>query len=1106
VNHSRDLVPESSAKALQHVLVIEDALGKRVIALRSATATIGRDLSSSIVLHSPRISRQHAILLRTTTPGNKNHQFRIIDVNLQGNRSTNGFKVNKVPCTSHDLLHGDEILLGGEVKARYYNAFNPEDIEYLTSCEIDDLSGFLSTLHNPFATLSGYTAEERQASNEVAIARLASIPELFIHPIIEINLSGEVTYSNPAATDIFPDIQILNAKHSIIKDVIDLAIKSSIQPFVREIEINSAVFEQSIHSISESDIIRIYLVDITERKKAEQKYLESQVLLHHAFDYASIGMALVSMNGSWLKVNNALCNILNYTESELLELKFQDIIDSKSVKDFMICTKEIPTDKEPTFQSENLYTNKYGHSVWIQSSISLVRNQLNVPEYFIAQIQDISDRKASQEALQKTTMLQTAILESTSHAVISTRIDGTITTFNTAAEEILGYRAVEVINQKTPLFFYKQSEVIERLDNLPENVETPRDININQFFDTIIKSSSHSKEWTYIRKDRSEFQVEVSVTTLHDSKDYFTGFLVTAQDITLRKNAEELLKQAYNDLDFRVKERTNALQLTNELLQIEIVERKNIQEELHFLQQVTQKISEAQNLSTALQLALQKICEATGWDYGEAWIPSFERDYLRYGAVWHIEDSALASLSKHSQTMTFAPYEGLPGRVWKNQELEWLHDIPGQPESVFLRLNETNKTQVSTGIGIPVIDNQQVIAVLVFFIKDLNGDQIRHVNLVSAAALQIGSLIRRKSAEGALRSSLATNTALVKALPDWMFRISLDGSVINSKSAKNSILPLMSRDFLGKNLKDLLPQEIAEQMLGSIIKAKSKKDLEIIEYQLDLDGEVYEFESRISLGEEEEVITIIRDITERKRAEAKICSALNREKELNELKTRFVSMASHEFRTPLATILASAELLEHYRHKWSEEKNLNHLKRIQSSTIHMKDLLNDVLLIGMAEAGKLEFKPLEIDLISFCKELIEEIQLSTQTHTIHFKSSCESLIIQSDQKLLRQIFYNLFSNAIKYSPGKKNVEVIINFNNDQAVILVRDEGIGIPENDIEKVFNAFDRATNVGNISGTGLGLSIIKKSVELHGGNITLNSMVNKGSTFVISFPLTRS
>lgn len=141
--------------------------------------------------------------------------------------------------------------------------------------------------------------------------------------------------------------------------------------------------------------------------------------------------------------------------------------------------------------------------------------------------------------------------------------------------------------------------------------------------------------------------------------------------------------------------------------------------------------------------------------------------------------------------------------------------------------------------------------------------------------------------------------------------------------------------------------------------------------------------------------------------EQDIINALAKEKELSELKSRFVAMTSHEFRTPLATILSSAELLEHYSHKWSEEKKLNHIQRIQLSVKHMTELLNDVLLIGKAEAGKLEFNPVQLDIAQFCAQLVEEIQITTDTHTIVFNTEAESILACMDEKLLRHIFSNL---------------------------------------------------------------------------------------------------
>ena len=248
-------------------------------------------------------------------------------------------------------------------------------------------------------------------------------------------------------------------------------------------------------------------------------------------------------------------------------------------------------------------------------------------------------------------------------------------------------------------------------------------------------------------------------------------------------------------------------------------------------------------------------------------------------------------------------------------------------------------------------------------------------------------------------------------------------------------------------------------------------------------------------------------------------NALEQEKKLNELKSRFVTMASHEFRTPLASILSSAELLEHYSHKWSEDKKLNHLHRIQASVKHMTELLNDVLLLGKADAGKLKLNPTKINLSQFCQELVEEIQLTTETHQIIFQvESClevdggcgqqsdatenEWATVYMDEKILRHILNNLLSNAIKYSPDSDQVIFDLICQSRQAIFQIRDFGIGIPPSEQDRLFDSFHRANNVGSIPGTGLGLPIVKRSVDLHGGTIAMNSQVGVGTTVSVTLP----
>ena len=250
-------------------------------------------------------------------------------------------------------------------------------------------------------------------------------------------------------------------------------------------------------------------------------------------------------------------------------------------------------------------------------------------------------------------------------------------------------------------------------------------------------------------------------------------------------------------------------------------------------------------------------------------------------------------------------------------------------------------------------------------------------------------------------------------------------------------------------------------------------------------------------------VYIGRDISERKQLEAEMLQAVERERELRELKSDFVSMASHEFRTPLTSILASTELLERYSDRWTEEKKSKHYRRIENSVKRMTELVEDVLLISKAEAGKIEFNPQPLDLKKFCRNLVAEIKVTIgKKHRIDFTYSGLAQV-ELDEKLLIQILNNLLTNAIKYSPQ----ETIIHFNclcrQEEVTFEIQDQGIGIPLEDQPGIFESFQRAKNVGNIPGTGLGLSIVQKSVKLHGGSISVISTVGVGTTFKVILPL---
>jgi PAS domain S-box-containing protein len=245
-------------------------------------------------------------------------------------------------------------------------------------------------------------------------------------------------------------------------------------------------------------------------------------------------------------------------------------------------------------------------------------------------------------------------------------------------------------------------------------------------------------------------------------------------------------------------------------------------------------------------------------------------------------------------------------------------------------------------------------------------------------------------------------------------------------------------------------------------------------------------------------------IVERKKAEEEARKALEKERELNELKTKFVSIASHEFRTPLSTVLSSISLVSQYKEKGELDKIDKHIKRIKSSVSHLTNILNDLLSLGKLEEGKMDVLKELMNLEEFIHEVMEEFKpvLKDGQH-LTFGMQGERRDIKSDPRILRNILFNLISNASKYSAAGKSIHLHTHYWNNHVAIAVKDEGIGIPKADLKHLFDRFFRASNAGQVQGTGLGLNIVKRYIELLGGEINFTSEEGKGSTFTVTLAL---
>jgi PAS domain S-box-containing protein len=243
-------------------------------------------------------------------------------------------------------------------------------------------------------------------------------------------------------------------------------------------------------------------------------------------------------------------------------------------------------------------------------------------------------------------------------------------------------------------------------------------------------------------------------------------------------------------------------------------------------------------------------------------------------------------------------------------------------------------------------------------------------------------------------------------------------------------------------------------------------------------------------------------IDELEKTKKDLHSALNQEKELNELKSRFVSMASHEFRTPLTTMMSSLALIGRYGEKNDLENQVKHISKIKTSINNLTDILNDFLSLSKLEEGKIENLPVEVELETFITDIVAEMQaMAANGQKIVYRHSGNN-IIHIDSKLLKNVLFNLISNAIKFSPDGGTIEIDSEVSNSSVKISVKDDGIGIPEKDQKHLFERFFRGQNVTHIQGTGLGLNIVGKYVELMRSTISFESRENEGTKFTVIIP----
>ena len=397
------------------------------------------------------------------------------------------------------------------------------------------------------------------------------------------------------------------------------------------------------------------------------------------------------------------------------------------------------------------------------------------------------------------------------------------------------------------------------------------------------------------------------------------------------------------------------------------------------------------------------------------------------------------------------------------------------------------------------------------FIQDVTELRRRQEEILEAKKQYARELERRVAERTAeLLHQKERVETILRSSNDAILLLERDGNILQANQSFCAIFGWNKKEVAGKRFSDAARVSETSQFQQTLQRVRDERIYQRIELTVHKpNGHPFEVEAALSpvmnnRGKHQEIVCNLRDITARKQIEAELRSALEKEKELNELKSAFTSMISHEFRTPLSIIKVSTEILTNFGDRIDDQKKEEKLHVIDQQIGRLTKLMDDFLLMGRGEKVGFSFEPTHVDLVAACQIVIEEIEMAYHKDRLvdfQYDEACHQGFV--DRYLFQHVLQNLLSNAFKYSPSQGTITIRLTCTQEATTLFVKDEGIGMPEEFRKNLFKSFHRAKNVTTIEGTGLGLAITKRAVDTHGGTITVDSAEGKGTSVTVTLPI---
>jgi PAS domain S-box-containing protein len=554
----------------------------------------------------------------------------------------------------------------------------------------------------------------------------------------------------------------------------------------------------------------------------------------------------------------------------------------------------------------------------------------------------------------------------------------------------------------------------------------------------------------------------------------------------------------------------------------DITQQKQAEADFCLTQAIAQAIVEAPSLAAALEAIVCQLCEAIDWNFAEVWIPDVATQTLTLQSTYGGCNDQLDAFVESSKTFSFTANVGLPGRVWATKQPEWILAIEQAEPSHFLRRDLAAIAGLKTVLGIPILIEAEVFAVLSFYSFNAKLRDNRSVQLVNQIIHELGAMIQRKQAQEELRTSYNLLRAIVEGTPDCIFVKDLQRRYRLVNSPTERIFGQSAADLIGRTDAEILSPQAAAAIIQADDRVFALGSTETVEEIIPQAGVLRHFLSsktvwRNTQGEVMGLIGIARDITEQVETAQRI-SQLNQELEqrvrdrtsqlelINKELETFSYSVSHDLRSPLRGIEGFSQALLKRCHDQLDSQSQHYIARIQANTQRMNELINDLLELSRVTRGQLQRQT--VNLSQLAQEIADQLT-ATQPDRVVTWTIASGIMAECDFRLLKIVLHNLLENAWKYSSRKPQAQIAFGICPltdlvavESAAVqpiayFVRDNGAGFNMAYANKLFGAFQRLHSEAEFPGTGVGLATIARIVHRHGGIVGAIGAVEEGATF---------